>query len=86
MVDKILHIAVVLSLLVKAVSTVMKNLLPNPSLWFHISGISSGLFVLLGLAWAIVFFHGNNFSRIPRVYKYLLIIAALLAVSASILT
>lgn len=81
----IVNIALTLALLAKAASGFLKLYSPNP-LWFHISGISSGILVLLGLVWAIVFFQGNNFARMPKVFKLLLPAAALLAIIAALLS
>lgn len=88
MLHRIVHYALTLSLLVKAVSTYMKARvgLDSDSLWFHVSGISSGLFVLCGVIWAIVFLHGNNLSRISMGSKISLAAAALLLALVSLIT
>lgn len=85
MIYNLLHSAVLLALAVKAVSGFAKIYSSDP-MWFHISGISSGIVVLLGIAWAIVFLRGDHLAKSPRVFKVLLPAAAVLAVIAAILS
>lgn len=81
----LLHLAVILALLVKALSNIMGLYSANP-LWFHISGISAGASVILGILWAAVFLHGNNFTRISKPVKIALPLAAILAVASMIIS
>lgn len=81
----LLHLVVILALLVKAFSSIMGVYSANP-LWFHISGISAGASVVLGVLWAAVFLHGNNFAKIPPWVKIVLPLAAILAAISVIIT
>lgn len=81
----LLHIAVILALLVKAFSNLLNMLSPSP-LWSNVSGISSGVMVVLGIIWAIVFLHGNNFAKIPKAVRIVLPITAVLAVASVIIS
>lgn len=85
MVYNLLHIVLLTMLTAKIFSDIMKIFNAN-TLWFHISGISSGILVILGLVWAAVFLHGNNFARIPRKYKFLLPAGAVLAIITALLS
>jgi len=85
MVYILLHVAVILALLVKAFSSFMGIYFAEPY-WFHISGISAGASVILGILWAIVFLHGNNFAKIPKAVKIILPLAAILAATSILLS
>lgn len=81
----LLHVAVITALLVKAVSNIVASISPS-SLWSNISGISSGATVVLGIIWAIVFLHGNNFAKIPKAVRIILPLTALVAVASVIIS
>lgn len=85
MVYNLLHIVLLSLMAAKIFSDIMK-IFNADALWFHISGISSGVLVILGLIWAAVFLHGNNFARIPRKYKFLLPAGAVLAIISALLS
>lgn len=77
--------AVILALLVKVFSSLMGMFSPSP-LWFNVSGISSGVTVVLGIIWAMVFLHGNNFAKIPKAVRIILPLTAVLAVASVIIS
>jgi len=85
MVYKLVHYGAVIVLLVKAVSS-LACINKCESLWHNISGISSGLVVVMGILWAAVFLHRNNFSKISKLGKIILLVTAVLAITATILS